>query len=454
MHNWESKIRVIECLMNPRKICVLLMLPIFSTCGENSKRNQLTELRPNIVLIVADDMGYGDLGCYGNSRFDTPNIDSLAAGGLRLTDYHSNGVVYSPTRASLLTGRYPQEVGIEGVVTAKTHRHTGMQPNVHTLAELLKGNGYQTALFGKWHLGYSPEFGPLEQGFDTFEGFVSGNIDYQSHIDQEGIADWWNQDKLIPENGYLTDLITQRGLQFINQVDQRPFFLYLPHGAPHYPYQGPEDPAIRTLDSSFKRQEREDVDVAYKEMIQSLDSGVGQILSQLKQKELLKNTLVIFCSDNGASARVGSNGLFKGHKGQVYEGGHRVPGIFYWEGKITPGVSDQLVLSMDIVPTVADLLHLDIINPNWSGRNLTPLLTGNRPAPENQRTVFWRFKDQKAARKGKWKLIAIGEQYALYDLEKDPEETTDIQSLFPEAFKTLMQALERWESNLTEEIRA
>ena len=181
-------------------ILILFLSFAFSFCSskvDNQQRSeQPTPIKPNIVLIMADDLGYRDLGCYGNTKINTPNIDTLAEAGLRLTNYHSNGAVCSPTRAALMTGLYPQEAGIEGVVTAKSHRDTGMPLEKLTLAEFLQEAGYTTAMFGKWHLGYSPAFGPNVQGFDHFSGFVSGNVDYQSHIDQEGYADWWNGEHL------------------------------------------------------------------------------------------------------------------------------------------------------------------------------------------------------------------------------------------------------------------
>jgi len=168
----------------------------------------LAEGKPNIIIILADDYGYGDVGCYGSKRFKTPNIDALAAGGMRFTDFHSNGAVCSPTRAAFLTGRYQQRTGITGVVTAAGHRHTGLDLQEQTIAEVVKPAGYRSALFGKWHVGYAPAYNPVRQGFDEFIGYVSSNIDYHHHLDQTGREDWWKQDELKPEKGYSTDLIT------------------------------------------------------------------------------------------------------------------------------------------------------------------------------------------------------------------------------------------------------
>ncbi|MDN3686231.1 sulfatase-like hydrolase/transferase [Cyclobacterium jeungdonense] len=408
---------------------------------------------PNVVLIMADDMGYNDLGCYGNATIKTPNIDRLAALGMRLTDYHTNGVVCSPTRAALLTGLYPQEAGVEGVVTAKSHRASGMSPSKFTLAEYLKESGHTTALFGKWHLGYQPEFGPNVQGFDQFKGFVSGNVDYFSHIDQEGFEDWWNNNQIQNEAGYLTDLISKNAIEFLEKKeDDKPFFLYLAHGAPHYPYQGPNDTADRTVGGSFPIQgSREDKKKAYKEMIESLDKNVGKVIDYLDKNKLTDNTLVIFCSDNGGTRNVGSNAPLSGHKGQVYEGGHRVPAIFYWKDKIQPGVSEELVLSMDLFPTIASLLDLEVPK-DLSGKDLSVIFDQTK-ADKNieERTVFWRFKNQGAARKGNWKLLKIDGEAKLYNLSTDIKETADVKEEFPDVFQELNRAYEEWEFGLKEE---
>ncbi|MDF9799325.1 arylsulfatase A [Catalinimonas alkaloidigena] len=435
---------------------VLILFLSFACCYCSSKADGPPDAdRPNIVLIMADDLGYHDLACYGNTKINTPNIDALAEAGLRLTNFHSNGVVCSPTRAALLTGLYPQEAGVEGVVTAKSHRDVGMNLDHYTLAEYLKDAGYATAAFGKWHLGYQAKYGPLSQGFDHFKGFVSGNIDYFSHIDQEGYEDWWQGTELNPEEGYLTELITDHGIDFIRAHQDSSFFLYLPHGAPHYPYQGPEDEAERSIAGDFVvGGKREDKDVAYKEMIESLDKNVGRIVQTLEEEGRMNNTLIIFCSDNGATPNVGSNAPYRGYKSQVYEGGHRVPAIFYWKGKISQSVSDELVLSMDIFPTIADLVAEDPVNTEkTSGISVAELLLGNQAGlTNNERTVFWRFKNQKAATKAPWKVVLTPDSAELFNLANDPSETTNLKDSFPEIFVELNESLKNWEEGLTEEL--
>ena len=439
-----------------------LLIAFCSGAIQNKLRSQNVVDRPNVIIIMADDLGNGDLEAFGgDGSIRTPNINRLVAGGLKLTNYHTSGVVCSPTRASLMTGLYPQEAGIASVVTAAHHRHTGMSPDHYTMAEFFKEAGYNTGIFGKWHLGYKPEFGPVVQGFDQFRGFVSGNIDYFSHIDQEGYADWWKQSELSPEKGYLTDLITDHGIDFINEAQGKPFFLYLAHGAPHYPLQGPNDTAYRTVQGDFlKGGIRTDTERRYKDMIESLDHNIGRILTYLKDKKLLKKTLILFFSDNGAPRNAGSNRPYRGTKGTVYEGGHRVPAVFYWLDVIEPSSTDDLVLTMDVFPTLADILNIDLTpRTKVSGLSVAPLIFSPSKGNENDknlRTVFWqwhpnqRYGIQKAVRQGPWKLVINNEGTALYNLHKNLDESMDVKSEYPEKLEELQLALERWESSISD----
>jgi arylsulfatase A len=381
----------------------------------------------NVILIMADDLGYGDLGCYGNETIPTPNIDALAEQGMRFTDFHSNGAVCSPTRAALMTGRYQQRAGIGGVVTAANHRDKGMAVEETTIADLLSRGGYATAIFGKWHLGYAPEFSPVHQGFDEFIGFVSGNVDFFSHIDQAGNEDWWYRDQPRPEEGYVTHLITRHGLRFIEDNRARPFFLYLPHLSPHYPYQGPDDGPIRAADSLGITADPEvDIPRAYREMVVELDEGVGAIMAALERLGLTERTLVMFCSDNGAN-RHGSNGHLRGGKGSIWEGGHRVPMIARWPGAIAAGaVTDATAMSMDLLPTVLEVAGIQAPD-GLDGISLLPLLRGEGELRE--RTLFWHMRGSVAARRGPWKLvIERGERAegraveSLFHLGEDPAE--------------------------------
>ena len=241
---------------------------------------------PNFIVIMADDLGYGDLSSYGG-WIETPHLDKLAAQGMEFTDFHSSGNVCSPTRAGLMTGRYQQRAGIPGVVfadpTNAVHYH-GLQTSEVTFAELLRGAGYSTAIFGKWHLGYYPKYNPIQHGFDSFRGYVSGNVDFISHVDQAGVYDWWHQDKHVVEEGYTTHLITTHAIEFIEANKRKPFCLYLPHEAPHYPYQGPNDPALRSVGGAFDNQgERKDIKNAYREMVQEMFRRNQKYLPQFKR---------------------------------------------------------------------------------------------------------------------------------------------------------------------------
>ena len=281
-------------------------------------RKNIMARKPNIILILADDMGYGDAGCYGGKHLQTPAIDTLADRGLRFTDFHSNAPVCSPTRAALLTGCYQQRCGIEGVISAKNHREKGLSLENVTFADLLKTAGYRTAVFGKWHLGYEPRFNPRYEGFDEFVGFVSGNIDYHSHIDQAGVEDWWQDVELIPEEGYSTDLVTSHGLSFIQRYKDEPFCLYLAHECPHYPYQGPNDPADRTVGKPEPiLGRRKDRTAAYKEMMESMDTSIDRIVRKINSLDLEKETFIFFCSDNRPTGP-GSSGPLKGKKGSLW----------------------------------------------------------------------------------------------------------------------------------------
>jgi arylsulfatase A-like enzyme len=407
--------------------------------------------QPNIILIMADDLGYGDLSCYGNEVYQTPHIDQLAAEGMRFTDYHSNGAVCSPTRAALMTGRYQQRSGIGGVVTAAGHRHTGLDRGETTMAEVMKANGYATALFGKWHLGYDPQFNPVRQGFDEFRGFVSGNVDYHSHIDQTGIFDWWKQDVLLDDEGYITDLITRYGLDFIDRHHQAPFFLYLAHGAPHYPYQGRDDRADRTVGGTFKNLgSREDVGQAYQEMMFALDEGVGAVREKVVNLGIAEHTIIIFISDNGANAK-GSNGALRGFKGTLWEGGHRVPMLAWWPGKIDKGQSStSLLLSMDLFPTI---LALSSINSgvDFDGVDFSRLLFGKEGPAD--RMVCWRFKDWKCARSGHWKLLVHKQEQYLFNLSQDLGERDNLIESEKEVADRLFDALLRWEADVDKDVK-
>jgi arylsulfatase A len=406
--------------------------------------------RSNIILIMADDLGYGDIGCYGNKEISTPNIDALAKGGMRFTDYHSNGAVCSPTRAAMLTGRYQQRTGVEGVVYAKgPTRQTGLALEETTFAEVLKKRDYATGIFGKWHMGYNVQFNPVRQGFDEFRGYVSGNVDYHSHIDGAGFDDWWKNLEKAPEDGYCTDLITRHGIDFIERHKDEPFCLYLPHESVHSPYQGRNDPPQRLPGGKKgKVTKGKEIARAYKEMVEVMDEGVGKIIETMKHLGLERKTFIFFCSDNGAT-KDGSNGDLAGFKGSLWEGGHRVPAIAYWPGRIKPGtVTNQTVLGMDVFPTMASIAGAKLpAGLNLDGVDLLGMLTQDKKLPE--RTLFWRYRKQKVVRKGPWKLLVQGKKVSLYNLDDDLGEKKNLAGPKPETVKMLQAKLAAWEKEVS-----
>ena len=449
-----------------------------STCNERSRRKAAPTVKsriflftfflfalcsslfassPNIVLIMADDLGYGDLGCYGNSNIETPNIDALAANGLRFTDFHSSGPMCSPTRAGTLTGVYQQRFGpnFDGAISGVEDYHTGLPLEAITIAEVLKEKGYATGCFGKWHLGFQPPYFPTKQGFDEFRGLGSGDGDFFTHVDRSGREDWRTNDEKTPEEGYTTDLLTKHSIDFIRRHRDEPFFLYVPHLAIHFPWQGPEDPPHRQAGTVYHQDkwgvipDRSNVYPHVRAMIESLDKSVGKILSVLKKESLIENTLVIFTSDNGGYIRysggfenISSNGPLRGQKTQVYEDGHRVPTIVSWPGRIKPGVTNQTSISMDWFPTFAGLAGVSMPHMQLDGVDLSPLLFDGKSLSD--RNLFWRIRGNWAVRSGPWKLTYANGESVLYNLDSDIGETTDLSTKHPEKVAGLRAAYDEW----------
>lgn len=411
---------------------------------------------PNIVIIMADDMGYAGLSCYGLQRHKTPHLDKLAAEGLRFTDFHSNGAVCSPTRAALLTGRYQQRTGVDSVVNAdRKHPDHGqhLKPSEHTFAELLKTRGYATAIMGKWHVGYAVDHNPTHHGFDTFRGFVSGNIDYISHYDRVEIFDWWHDREFDKEQGYVTHLINKHALDFIETNKDKPFCLYIAHEAIHNPNQGPNDPAIRGPNKKPRKDLQPTLD-AVRAMTLAMDDGVGQIVAKLRELDLDDNTLVWFFSDNGGTRENLTTGpLLRGSKGSVWEGGHRVPAIAWWPGRIKPGkVTDATVMTMDVAPTIAKLAGVtapDSYKPD--GIDVSGVLLRGEALPE--RTLFWKHGSAMAVRDGQWKLVTNQKSRApgggLYHLGNDLKESNDLSKTEAARAKAMRAKLDAWLKDVT-----
>lgn len=413
---------------------------LFISCSEKKSNS------PNIILIMADDLGYADIGCYGSEWINTPVLDKMAREGMRFTDYHSNGSVCTPTRAALLTGNYQQRAGLEGVIYVRGEtRQTGMKTDEFTVAKAFKEAGYSTGIMGKWHLGYKKEYNPVNQGFDQFYGYVSGNIDFHSHYDNAGYYDWWYNLDTIHEEGYVTDLITKHAVNFIRNNKNNPFFLYVPHEAPHVPFQGRNDTAYRFPDREFSYLGPvEDTLATYKEMVEVMDEGIGEIFNVLEELQLDKNTFVFFCSDNGA--RFGSNKPLRGFKGSLFEGGHRVPAIAWYPGKIEPSSeTDETVLSMDLYPTMLSIAGVEK-ELNVDGIDFSEVLFQHKALDE--RPVFWRYRNQKVARKGNWKYLINNDEEYLFNLKEDISESRNQLDVNPEITNELKVLLQEWETEM------
>jgi arylsulfatase A len=447
--------------------------------GQNSANQSTGGSRPNIILIMADDLGYGDLGGFYGGRASTPNLNRLAEEGMLFTDFHSNGPMCSPTRAALLTGRYQQRMGIESALpTDWDSRGLGEDANKEeiTMAEYLRRAGYTTGIFGKWHLGKHITGNPLFHGFDEFRGLTCGCSDYFSKLDRNGYKDWWHNDKLVYQEGYITDVITQNSIEFIEKNRDKPFFLYVAHLAIHFPWQSPDDGdlEIRREGEDFTSNypgpgsklgphPPEKVPATVIEMVETLDKSVGLIMETLREQGLAQNTLVFFTSDNGGYLNypvgmdvwpdVGSNGPLRGQKTQVYEGGHRVPAIAWWPRHIAAGsISEQTVMTFDLLPTFMELLDIQVppensVNAIDGVSMLSLLLHNNELSP---RTLFWRINDRKAVRNKQWKLVVPGSGNApeLYNLDEDIGESNNLVARYPEIAARLQEELLSWEENL------
>ncbi len=412
---------------------------------------------PNFVIILLDDIGYGDLGCYGNKKHQTPHIDKLAAEGLLFTDFHTNGCVCSPTRAALLTGQYQQRSGIESAIGFTKDK--GMPLRKTTIAEPLREAGYAAGVFGKWHVGHVDHFGPNDQGFQN--SYVSNNSpDYHTHVSRVGELDWYKNHNLYKESGYLTHLVTDHTLDFIKANQEKPFFAFISHVACHFPFQGPEDPPHRTLgkiwhDTKYGPLPKEEYPRAYKDMLEAVDNSVGQVLALLEKLGLRENTFIFLTSDNGAYSWVGSNGPFRGQKGDLYEGGHRVPAIVSWPGHIKGNrTTDQTSMTMDIMPTILQLAGVEKPDGlHFDGIDLTPLLLRNKKI--GKRPLFWRFnnlnakKEAYAVREGRWKYVRQDRQEFLFDLKKDPEESRNLVADKMRKTERLQRAVKEWEEDVT-----
>src|SRR5215212_7430335 len=354
--------------------------------------------RPNVLYIMADDLGWGDLSCYGRPDYRTPNLDRLASEGVRFTQGYSAAPVCTPTRCAFVTGRYPARtaVGLEEPLAWKRQlveqkRDPGLPPEHPTVASLLKAAGYRTALVGKWHLGYLPKYGPVKSGFEEFFGIMSGGADYFTHKDSNGEADLFEAEVSVERVGYMTDLITERAVEYLRrQRPAQPFFLSLNYTAPHWPWEGPRDESLsRSLAGGYAGFTSGGSLKVYAEMMKSLDEGVGRVLRALAEAGHARSTLVVFTSDNGGE-RFSYNWPFTGQKFDLHEGGIRVPAFVRWPGRVPAGrTSEQVVVTMDWTATILAAAGAHA-HPDYplDGEDLTAVLRGTREPFE--RTLYWR----------------------------------------------------------------
>ncbi len=414
---------------------------------------------PNIIMVMTDDLGYGDVQCYGG-EIPTPHIDRLASEGLLLTDYHSNGAMCSPTRAAFLTGMYQNRLGpaFESALNGRTQKDVGLPQEILTLPEMLRDAGYTTGIFGKWHLGYQKPHLPTDHGFDEFVGLLSGDGDHHSHISRWGGKDWWHQDEIFMEPGYTTDLITEKGKGFIESHQHQPFFAFISHLAIHFPWQGPDDPVHRQEGIDYADDkwgvipDRDNVRPHVRSMIEKVDWSVGQLLSQLEDLNLTEKTIFIFTSDNGGYLtyesggfkKISSNGRYRGQKTQVYEGGHRVPFIIRWPQGIAAGqVSHQQAMTMDLYPTFLRLVNYqNDIPQKLDGIDLLQLFKQGTVLP--QRNLFWKMDESYAVRRGPFKLVKESETIEFYDVEKDPGEQNNLRTDSTQLVEQMLDIYHNW----------
>ncbi|MBN2711618.1 MAG: sulfatase-like hydrolase/transferase [Planctomycetes bacterium] len=425
--------------------------------------------KPNFIIFLTDDQGYGDLSCMGATDFRTPNLDRMAAGGVRFTDWYSNCPVCSPSRASLLTGRYPGNAGVRSILAG--HRTApGLPPSVPTIAKALGDKGYNTYMSGKWHLGTIPACRPSAHGFNKWFGHLAGCIDYFSHIfywamnkgpGTDPVHDVWEDDCEIYENGkYFTEMITEKAVDYIRESakEDKPFILYVAYNAPHYPMHAPKKYMDRFSHLPWDRQ-------VMAAMISAVDDGVGEIMNELERQGIEQNTCTFFTSDNGPSRETrnwldgttdpyygGTTGKMKGHKFSLYDGGIKVPGIMHWPARVKAGqVLSEPVASMDVFPTIMEGAGFNSDGCDIDGRSILPLVEKGDELPE--RDLMWEMSGQLAIRRGDWKLVLNGtlvegapveDAVHLSNVVEDMGERVNLKDKHPELVADMSAKVKEW----------
>lgn len=443
-------------------------LKLVSTAAAAPMVAQPAPKRPNFVVIVTDDQGIGDVGCYGHPEVRTPNLDRLAASGVRFNQWYSNAPVCSASRAAILTGKYPVRTGVQGALRSEpTFDVPGLRQGEQTLPAVLRGLGYRTAAIGKWHLGSASQSRPLAQGFDEFFGWYSGWLDAYSHrYYQLGAPPgkifhdlWRNETEVFEEPAYMTELLGREAQAFLaRQRRQQPFLLYLTFGAPHYSMMAPRR-YLERFPASMHRDRR-----THLAMVAAVDDVVGSLLGQLKSLGMDNNTVVFFQADNGATREErassdgrpntgGSNGRYRGYKLGLFDGGMHVPAILRAPGLPAGRVSERPMMSMDLLPTFLAMAGGSNPPAPVDGQNLLPVLRGERPPHE---ALFWNHNRQRAVRAGDWKLILnppnfpgepVDAKVWLSNLEADPSEKTNLAAAEPARVRELTERIRAWEQD-------
>jgi arylsulfatase A-like enzyme len=407
--------------------------------------------KPNILFVVADDLGWGDLSCYGRPDYKTPVLDDLAARGTRFTQAYANSSTCSPTRVALITGRYQNRLPVGQYDPLPAGAPVGLPPEHPTLPSLLRAAGYRTALVGKWHLGWPPAFGPLKSGYDEFFGYLGGGMTYFTHksgpfVGAPSVPALYEGDARVEREGYATDLFADRAIEIVGRRDPKPFFVSLHFNAPHWPWEGPNDRAQAEHLREMAHYEGGSPRV-FAAMVQSMDAGIGRVLAAVATAGRANETPIVFTSDNGGE-RYSYQWPLRGEKGYLWEGGIRVPAIVVWPGVLPAGrVVNQVALSMDWLPTLlaaAGATANSAYPPD--GVNLMPMLLGR--AAEFERTVFWRTQDMAAARKGDWKYVRAGSQEFLSNLREDETENANFRLKHAATFDQLKQTYEAWDKQM------
>ncbi len=431
---------------------IATVLPTVACPGQPTGEGNPSTQRPNIVFIIADDLGWADVGYHG-SEIETPNIDRLAKEGVRFSHHYAMATC-TPTRVGLMTGRYPSRYGVTAPAYGKIFDDVTI-----TLAEALRRGGYATSISGKWHMGSPPDWTPRKYGFESSYGYFHGQVDPYVHDYKSGVPTWHRNDRYVEETGHATDLITNEAVRIIESKHDKPFFLYVTYSVPHHPLNEPPE-----WTSKYEGRISEPSRRWFAASVTHMDHGIGRIVEALDRQGLRRNTLIIFVSDNGGQQGwsskqeykgrygdkphpvLGNNRPLRGWKGELYEGGIRVPALANWPGVLKPGEPDVPVHIVDWMPTLCTLTGCSPQRDlGWDGSNVWPAIRGDQ-VPAKPRSFYWKTPNSAAVRRGDWKLIVNkkGRAAQLYNVASDPDETTDLAREQPERVSELQALLKEY----------